>query len=64
MVNPSSEISGGTVALIIIAIFQAFQTTLMAMGTFILKDVRDRVSRLESIEMSAAKDARERPLNG
>jgi hypothetical protein len=44
--------SGGeTTALIIIATFQAFQTTLMAMGTFILRDLRDRVVRLESIEM-------------
>ena len=40
-----------TVTLIVLAIFQGFQTMLMAMGTFIVKDLRDRVARLEEIEM-------------
>jgi hypothetical protein len=41
----------GTLAMIVIAVFQGFQTILMAMGTFIIKDLRDRVARLEDIEM-------------
>jgi 5-carboxymethyl-2-hydroxymuconate isomerase len=39
------------VALIVIAVFQAVQTLLMAMGTFIIKDMRDRITRLETLEM-------------
>jgi hypothetical protein len=54
--------TGEAIALIIIAVFQAFQVLLMAMGTYILKDLRDRVVRLETIEMDAAREARERPL--
>ncbi len=41
--------------LIFIAIFQAFQTMLLAMGAYILRDMRDRVSRLETIEMNRVK---------
>jgi 5-carboxymethyl-2-hydroxymuconate isomerase len=44
-------VSGEVMALVVIAVFQAVQTLLMAMGTFIIKDMRDRISRLESIEM-------------
>jgi 5-carboxymethyl-2-hydroxymuconate isomerase len=43
--------SSEVVALVVIAVFQAVQTMLMAMGTFIIKDMRDRISRLESLEM-------------
>lgn len=39
------------IALVVIAVFQALQTLLMAMGTFIIKDMRDRITRLETIEM-------------
>jgi hypothetical protein len=63
MIEQTNGLSGATIALVIIAIFQAFQTTLMALGTYILKDLRDRVSRLEDIELRAAKDARDRPLS-
>ena len=52
--------NGEIAALIIIAVFQAFQSLLMALGVFILKDMRDRINRLENIEMQAAKEARER----
>jgi hypothetical protein len=38
-------------ALIVIAVFQALQSAMMMMGTFIMKDLRDRVARLENIEM-------------
>lgn len=44
--------SGESVALVIIAVFQAAQTLLMALGMFILKDMKDRIARLESIEMN------------
>jgi len=44
-------VTGEVVALIIIAVFQAFQTVLMSMGMYILKDMKDRIARLESIEM-------------
>jgi len=54
--------SGEAIALIVIAVFQAGQTLIMILATYILKDLKDRVARLESIEMQAAKDARERPL--
>jgi hypothetical protein len=60
----TNTVSWPTIALIIIAIFQALQTLLMMMGTFILRDLRDRVVRLEDIELHAAKDARDRPLSG
>lgn len=43
--------NGAVTATIVIAIFQGFQTVLMAMGMFILKDMRDRITRLETIEM-------------
>lgn len=43
--------SAEVVALIIIAVLQGVQTLLMAMGTFIIKDMRDRITRLETIEM-------------
>jgi hypothetical protein len=38
-------------ALIVLAVFQGFQTILMAMGTFIINDLRSRIARLESLEM-------------
>ena len=43
---------GEAIALIIIAVFQAFQTVLMSMSMYILKDMKERIARLESIEMS------------
>lgn len=43
--------SNEVVALIIIAFFQAAQTVLLSMGTFIVKDMRDRITRLENIQM-------------
>ena len=43
--------SGEVIALIIISIFQMVQTILMSMGMYILKDMKDRIARLESIEM-------------
>ena len=43
--------TGEVVALIVIAVFQAFQTVLMGLVAYILKDMRDRITRLEDIEM-------------
>ena len=43
--------TGEVVALIIIAFFQAAQTLLMSMGMYILKDMKERIARLESLEM-------------
>jgi hypothetical protein len=37
--------------LVVIAVFQLFQTALMFLGAFILKDMRDRINRLETIQM-------------
>ena len=45
---------GEVISLVVIAVFQMFQTALMFLGAFILKDMRDRISRLESIEMGKA----------
>jgi hypothetical protein len=44
---------GEVAALVVIAIFQLFQTALMFLGAFILKDMRDRITRLETIQMKA-----------
>jgi hypothetical protein len=44
-------VSGEVIALIVIAAFQGLQVLLMFLGTFILKDMRDRITRLETIQM-------------
>lgn len=43
--------TGEVIALIFIAVLQAFQTVLISMGMFVLKDMRDRIARLENLEM-------------
>ena len=44
-----------TIAIIAVGVLQAFQTVAVAMNSFIVRDLRDRISRLEDLQMDGRK---------